>query len=70
MSRLNEPNHIYAGISAENEGVHVSVKQGDITEEKVDAIVNSANPEFDFTQGWSLCFVLSLFILDYSRQLQ
>lgn len=32
-------------------GIHVTIKQGDITTEEVDAIVNSSNSQLDLSRG-------------------
>ncbi|XP_025094887.1 poly [ADP-ribose] polymerase 14-like isoform X2 [Pomacea canaliculata] len=38
-------------VSVSLGGLHVTIKQGDITEEHVDAIVNSSNTKLDLTRG-------------------
>lgn len=56
MSAVSLPHTIQLDASMDVAGVHLTIKQGDITEEEVDAIVTSASPSLRFTQGKDVFF--------------
>lgn len=65
LSDLFEPpQEMNVGFSTDVGGVQLTIKQGDITEEEVDAIVTSANSDFDFTKGQSICLLIIFTTLD------
>lgn len=65
LSDLFEPpQEMNTGFSTDVGGVQLTIKQGDITEEEVDAIVTSANSDFDFTKGQFLCALIIFTTLD------